>query len=456
MDLTDGSVSKRLLFFSLPFLLSSVAQALYSLADMLIVGRFHVAGGFIAVYTGGQITIIVTNFVMGFALGGTVLIAQYVGAKRDAELHEIVGTLFTSIMIAAVALTALGIAFARPLILLIGTPAEAVDATVRYVVICMAGNIFVFGFNAISAVMRGLGDSVRPLIIVSAACVLSAGLDLLLVGACGLGVDGAAYSTVFAQGLCMFAAVFYLYKSKFVFGFKFKSFRIHKEKLRALIKIGFPTSLQNIIASVSFLVLIALLNRLGAAANGGAGICTKINSIAILPAVSMGMAVASMVGQNIGAREYARAKRTALLGACYSMIVGIFVFAAVSVFPRFLIGMFDPAPKEAEMALSYLKTFRWDYLIVPLLFALMGLVNGSGHTFVTMVCLVSCSLLFRWTFALWFGFGLGLGVAGIGLAVPATSVCALLILSVYTATGRWKKSTVFQKSGQRIKETVKL
>ncbi|MDR1092772.1 MAG: MATE family efflux transporter [Clostridiales bacterium] len=449
MNLTRGSVSKQLLLFSAPFLLSSFIQALYNIADMWVVGFYGVPHGQAAINTGGQITLIVTNFIMGFATGGTVLIAQYYGAKRGKDIEQTIGTVFTVLLIASAALTVLMIAVAYPLVLLLQTPADTVWGTFVYIVICMAGNLFVFGYNGISAVLRGLGDSVRPLVIVAVACVLNIGLDFLFVGPFGWGVAGAAFATILAQGVSMFAAGFYLYRKKFIFDFKRKSFRIHKDKLKELLKIGFPSSLQNIVNSVSFLILIVLLNIYGRANGledapaGGAGICAKINSLAILPAIAMGMAVASMAGQNIGAKEYKRAFSTACLGFLYGAVVSVAVFVIVSLFPEQIVGLFNPETTEmAAAGVAYLNSFRWDYLIVPLLFALMGLVNGSGHTLINMVFAMTTSVIFRVPIAILLGFTAGLGIHGIGYSVPAASLGTLVLLFAYVASGKWKKDTV--------------
>jgi len=461
MNLISGSVSKRLLLFSLPFLLSGFIQAMYNVADMWIVGFYGLTAGMAAVNAGGQITMIVTNLIVGFSLGGTVLIAQYVGAKRHDDIKKTIGTVFAALIIAALALTVLMVALAYPLVLAIQTPPEAVKGTVVYIVICMAGNIFVFGYNGISAVLRGFGDSVRPLIIVAAACLSNIGLDFLFVGPFGWGVAGAAFATILAQGLSMFAAGFYLYRKKFIFDFKFKSFRIDREKLKQLIKIGFPTSLQNVVTSLSFLGLIVLLNvygnrnGLGVAPVSGAGIVTKINSIAVLPAISMGMAVASMAGQNIGAKEYGRAVRTAFIGFAYSMVFCVAMFTIASLFPEFIVNLFNPRliedPAAAadralimEMGVKYLKAMRWDYLLVPPIFCAAGLINGSGHTLVTMIVMMTASVVLRVPLAILFCFAFNLGMPGIGYSVPAASIIITVALCAYAASGKWKKDTVLK------------
>ena len=180
-NLSEGNVAKQLIFFAVPFILSNLIQSLYNVADMIIVGQFSGTVSMSGVNIGGQITFIITNLVIGLAAGATVLIAQYLGAGQQKELEETIGTLFTVLILAAVLFSALMIVLRVPILRLIQTPAESFDEANRYLTITMAGTIFIFGYNALSAVMRGMGDSKRPLYFVGVACAVNVGLDLLMV-----------------------------------------------------------------------------------------------------------------------------------------------------------------------------------------------------------------------------------------------------------------------------------
>ena len=447
-DLTKGNVLKQMILFSLPFLLSNFIQALYNVGDMLIVGLFDgTPAAITAVNEGGQITILVTNIIVGFCLGGTVMIAQYLSRKQHEDIKQTIGTVFTSLMIAAAILSVLMIGLAVPLVKLMGVPAEAQRDTIAYVMICMAGNVFIFGYNGISAVLRGMGDSVRPLIIVGGTCALNIGLDALFVGPFNMGVAGAAIATVISQAIAMFAAVIYLYKKKFIFDFKLKSFKIYKDKLKRLFKIGLPASVQNAVTSLSFIFLLAFVNRHGVEAGAGAGIAAKINSLVVLPILAIGMAVTAMSAQNIGASMYKRAVKIMFVGMGVCLIVGTAFYICAQVLAEPLIKVFmlkeQPDYNQAEaiaLGVVYLKAFSVDYIILAVFATLMGLINGSGHTEISMVFSLCSSIFIRVPLAYIMDRVAGLGFKGIAFAVPMATAVTTILSAVYVLTGKWKKN----------------
>ena len=244
-NLSEGNVAKQLVLFSLPFLASNIIQSLYSVADMLIVGRFSGTTSMSGVNLGSQVTLILTNIVVGLCAGGTVLIAQYLGAKRRKDMQETTATLLTTLTIAAVAITVLMLILKKPILHLIQTPAESFAEADRYLTVTVLGLIFIFGYNVFSAVMRGMGDSKRPLYFVLIACITNVILDLVLVAGLKMGALGAAIATVFSQAVSMITCIVVMIRNDFVFDFKPSSFIIKKEKAIKILKLGTPTAIQN-------------------------------------------------------------------------------------------------------------------------------------------------------------------------------------------------------------------
>ena len=455
-DLTQGSVLKKMILFSLPILLSNLLQALYNMGDMFMIGLFDgTADAAAAVNEGGQITLFVTNIIVGFCMGGTVLIAQYIGLKKYGDIKETIGTVFTVLLIAAAVLTILMIALAPVFVRLMGVPQEAVKGTVAYVMICMAGNIFAFGYNGISAVLRGMGDSVRPLIIVGGACLLNLGLDALFIGPLGMGVPGAALATVLAQAAAMLAAVIYLYKKKFVFDFKFKSFKIRKEKLKSLLKVGLPVAVLNAVNSLSFIFLLTFVNKYGADAAAGAGIASKINGLAILPIFAIGMSVTAMSAQNISAGFYKRAYHTMFVGIGAGIVLGAAVFTLSQIFAPSLIKLFllkeqtDYNQTEAvRLGAEYLRAFSFDYIMVVFFVTLSGLINGAERTGISMVFSVCSAILVRVPLAYILNQIAGLGFRGIAFGAPIATTFTTVLCLIYILTGKWKMN------GRSINDTV--
>lgn len=262
-NLSEGNVAKQLVLFSLPFLASNIIQSLYSVADMLIVGRFSGTTSMSGVNLGSQVTLILTNIVVGLCAGGTVLIAQYLGAKRRKDMQETTATLLTTLTIAAVAITVLMLILKKPILHLIQTPAESFAEADRYLTVTVLGLIFIFGYNVFSAVMRGMGDSKRPLYFVLIACITNVILDLVLVAGLKMGALGAAIATVFSQAVSMITCIVVMIRNDFVFDFKPSSFIIKKEKAIKILKLGTPTAIQNGVTSISFMIITTLVNIIG-------------------------------------------------------------------------------------------------------------------------------------------------------------------------------------------------
>ena len=437
-DLTQGSVTRQLLRFSLPFLLSNFLQAMYNVADTLVVSWFAGPSTVSGVANGGQVTLLVTNLAIGFTVGGTVLIGQYYGANKREDLTRTVGTMLTVLGILSVALTALVIIFSDQILHLIQIPPESFSEAKAYMNICMSGSVFIFGYNAIAAILRGMGDSKNPLYFVLISGVINTALDLPFVGLFHWGAAGDAASTVIAQAISLIMAVVYLRKKGFVFEFKWENFRIDRQKLRALLKIGIPNSIQNVVVGLSFLLMMVLVNRFGVYASAAMGIVGKFNGFAILPAIAMSASVSSMAAQNLGAGRIDRAKQTLRSGILLAFPIGVFFCLLAFLAPEWIMRVFTNDPEVIAMGLEYIRFFSLDYVIVTFFFCINGLLMGAGLTTFTMINGMLSSILLRFPLAYLFGITLGWGLTGIGLAAPIATIGALLVSFIYYKTDRWQ------------------
>ena len=443
-DLTSGSVSKQLMKFAIPFLLSNLLQAFYSVADMIIVGRLCGTHGITGVNIGSQINILVTGAALGLAVGGTVLIAQYGGAKKFDEQRKTIGTLFTLYMILAVIFTVVMLLLGTTLLDVLKTPQVAYTEAENYYNICMAGLIFMFAYNVISAILRGMGDSKRPLYFVLIATIVNIIGDIILVGPFKMGAAGAAYATIGAQALSVVLSLIYLAKNHFFAGYKKSDFKIDKEKAKMLLKIGLPSSVQQVVISFSFLTLTALVNSLPNAdiASACQGIGGKVNSFAVLPALAMSSAVSSMAGQNIGAGETERAKKTMLTGMGIAFGITIFVFALVQLFPQQIISLFDTNEEVIAVGSDYMRFIALDYLFVPFVFCMNGLAIGAGYTNFALFNACFSSILVRVPFAYIMVNLTSMGFNGVGIATGLASVASMIVGAIYVASGKWKKPKI--------------
>ncbi|MCI7153918.1 MAG: MATE family efflux transporter [Flavonifractor plautii] len=252
LSLTEGNVRRALSRFAIPFLGASLLQFLYGAVDLIVVGQFADQAGIAAVSTGSQVMQAVTNFIIGLSTGGTVLVGQYLGARRGEDVNRAIGTLFSLFALIAVVLAAAFALSTNAIVALMQVPAAAVAPARQYLFICACGLVFITGYNMVSGVLRGLGDSKRPMYFVLVACIINIVGDLLLVGVFGLGAAGAALATVAAQGVSLALALAVLRRRDFPFDFKRRSFRIQGDKAARILRLGLPVAVQNVLVTLVF------------------------------------------------------------------------------------------------------------------------------------------------------------------------------------------------------------
>jgi putative MATE family efflux protein len=446
-DLTQGKVFSKLVRFAIPFLISNLIQSLYNVADMLIVGQFCGTESMSGVNIGGQITFILTNTVIGLAMGGTVLIGQYMGARNQAVLKKVIATLITLLTVLSLVITPVVILLRKPILQLIRTPPEAFVESERYLVVTMLGVIFIFGYNALSAILRGMGNSKQPLYFVTAACITNIVLDLVFVAFLNWSAFGAAMATIISQALSVLLCIRYMVKNNFQFDFRLRSFKIYGEQLKMILKIGFPTCIQNSIVGISFMFITAIVNIVGGVtASAGVGAVGKFNSFAFMPIMAMSASVSAMSAQNFGAGRVDRAVVACKIGIIFSVCVAYSFFALVQIFPESILRIFGDDPLMIQDGVTYLRTFALDFLIIPFVFCINGLLMGGGHTLFTLINNILSSVILRVPVCYFFGITLGWGLKGVGLGAPAASLGTILLVIGYLSTGRWKHSVIRHKT----------
>ncbi|MBH1940416.1 MATE family efflux transporter [Mobilitalea sibirica] len=441
-NLSQGNVVKQLFLFALPFIISNMIQTLYSVADMIIVGQFSGTVSMSGVNIGGQVTMLMTNLAVGLSAGATVLIAQSVGAQKTEKLKKVIGTLLTSLMILAVVMTVTMLMLYGPILRLIKTPGESFPEAGRYLTVTSFGTLFIFGYNALSAIMRGMGDSRSPLYFISIACATNVVLDLILVGIFSMGATGAGIATVFSQGISMLLCALYLIKRKFVFDFHIKSYRIDRTQLAMILKLGIPISFQYLISNFSFLVMTTLVNSISVTASAAVGAINKYNGFAILPAIAMNAAISTMCAQNLGANREDRAKKTFITGMIMSGIISYIIFVLTRMFPAQIISIFGNEEELIQAGLPYLDAFSIDYLLVPIAFSLNGLFIGAGHTTYSLFSNILAGIIVRAPMAYLLGDFFGFGLYGIGLAIPLATTSSIILNLWFYFSGRWRRKII--------------
>ena len=439
-DLTEGSVAKKLLYFAFPFMLSNLLQTVYNLVDMSVVGHFMGSAGLSAVSVGGRLVEMLTMLCTGFCTGGQILLSQQVGARQREGIQRTIGTLFTFTMLCAVALGTLSIVFHRGLLTLLNTPAGAFDQAARYMVICNSGCIFIFGYNALCAILRGLGDSKRPLMFVAIASVVNLVLDLIFVAGLRLGAAGAAIATVISQGISFVSALVYLIIKREAFGFTFsrKNLKMDGGTLKTLTKLGVPLAFQSAAISVSMLFVNSFINAYGEAASAVYGAGTKLQSVPSIITQGMSMANASMVGQNMAAGKPKRVRQS--VRTCFilnSVVYGVFITACLAV-PKLIFSLFTTDADVMALAPTYLRISCIGFAASIFNSSFNSVINGIGFTSLSMAIGLLDGVVARISFSLLFGIALGMGLNGFFLGHSLAIWITALLSLFYYLSGRWE------------------
>ncbi len=426
-DLTQGSVARTLVRFTVPFLLSNVLHTLYSIVDMYIVGQYADATQISAVSIGAAVMLLVNGLIMGLGTGSTVLVGQSIGSRREIDVKETISTVFAVFPLFALFLLALGQILAPTLLRLLNTPPEAWDGAIAYLRICFIGLIFTGFFFAIASVLRAMGDSKGPMIFIAISCVCNIFGDILCVGVLHMGAAGAALATSVSQGLSVLIGYFYLRKRNFPFDFKPRSFKIYGNRLKNLVRIGTPTALQETMTNISFLVLEAIINKMGYIATAAVGVSDRVFNVAIIPGIAFSSAISAMVAQNTGAGEYRRGRECLRVGLLIAFVISALIFAAMAIFPAQIIGSFTKDAAVVAAGVDYLTYFKFDCMLFTLAFCVIGYINGTGHTRYTLIINIIASFAVRLPLIWYLSRLPGATLKTISLGLPSASLVQFLL-----------------------------
>jgi putative MATE family efflux protein len=330
-DFTEGSILRHLIVFSVPMLLGNLLQALYNTVDSIWVGRFLGPHALAAVSVGFPIIFALIAMVNGITMATTILVSQYFGAQQHERLVRTITNSLILLTVLGLMISVIGVAFRRPLLELINTPPEIIDMAAEYLAIFMAGLIGMFLYNVASAVLRGLGDSRTPLRFLAYATILNIILDPLFIFGVGpipkMGVAGVALATIIAQGISALVSLRYLYVKSGLLQYEPGMFRIDWDLTALTFRIGLPAGIQQVLVSLSAVVVNSIVNSFGATVIAGFGAASRLDQFAFLPSMTMGLAVSALVGQNLGAGKPERVAETvkwsAILASSITAIVSV-------------------------------------------------------------------------------------------------------------------------------------
>lgn len=426
-DFTSGAILPMLLKFMLPVLFAMFLQAMYGAVDLLVVGQFGTTEDVSAVSTGSQIITTLTNLIVSFSMGITVAVGQRTGQKRPDEASQTIGTGMIIFLIAGAVFTLISLLGASVLAQIMQAPENAFDLTANYIRICGGGFIIITAYNLLGSVFRGLGDSKTPLIAVGVACVFNIIGDLVFVAVLKMGASGAALATVIAQLISVIISFIMIRHAKLPFEFLRTNIKLRKSCTSVIVRIGTPIALQDFLVGISFLIMLAIVNRIGLNASAGVGVAQKVCVFIMLVPISFMQSMTAFVAQNYGAGHMDRAKKALKNGITISFVFGIVMFLLAFFRGDLLAGIFSDEAETVKAAWDYLKAYAIDCLLTCFLFCFIGYYNGIEKTKFVMIQGLCGAFLVRIPVALLMQKIGNDSLFLIGLATPCSTVLQIIM-----------------------------
>ena len=424
-NLTTGSVLKTIIYFALPYLLSYFLQTLYGMADLYITGQFNGVDSITAVSNGSQVMHML--IIVGLAMGTTVIIGKAIGGNKLDNAGRAIGNTITLFMGIAIVMTIVFLIAAKPIVLLIGVPQEAVAGTVRYLIICFIGIPFITAYNIISSIFRGLGDSKSPMYFIGISCLTNITLDYVFIGLCDLGPSGAALGTVLSQTFSVIVAFISIRKRKTGIKLVKEDFIPDRKVLGEILKVGIPVAVQDGCIQVAFIIITVIANHRGLDDAAAVGIVEKmISAIFIIPS-SMLATVSALSAQNIGAGKYDRAAKTLKYATMITSVYGVFMAVIMQVLAAPLLALFTKDAAVVVLGTQYMKGYIIDSIFAGVHFCFSGYFAAYGKSYIGFM-----HNIISITFVRVPGSYLASKLSGdtlfpMGLAAPAGSLLSVII-----------------------------
>ncbi len=445
-NLTEGNSGKLILQFAIPMLIGNVFQQMYNIVDSIVVGRYVGKEALAAVGASFPLIFMLVSFVIGVSMGATIMIAQYFGAKDLNNVKRTMDTMYVFLFFAAIALTIIGILLSRPIFRLINLPEDVMPQAITYFNIYLTGMVFFFGFNGISAVLRGLGDSKTPLYFLVISTVVNGILAVVFVGWFKWGVAGSAWATVIAQAGAFITGILYLNRTHEIVKLKSLRLEFDRKLFKTSLKIGLPQGLQQTFVSIGMLAVVRFVNNFGTDAIAAYSVAGRIDSLAGMPAMNFGVALSTFVGQNLGANKPERVRQGLQSTLNMSAALAVITTICVILFRRPLMGLFTKDVTVIELGAEYLVIVASAYLIFSTMFVVGGVMRGAGDTLIPMFITLLSLWLIRIPFT-WF-LSHHIGLTGIWWAIPISWSIGLGLSYIYYRKGNWRKKVVVRyKSG---------
>jgi putative MATE family efflux protein len=437
-NLTEGPEGRVILSFVAPMLIGNVFQQLYTVVDSIVVGQFVGKTALAAVGSSFSIIFLLLALIMGVTMGSGIMISQFYGAKDMEKVKRTISTVYIYVFVASLVITVVGIFLSRPLLRLLRTPDDVLDQAVIYLRIIFGGMLVSFGYNALTAVFRAVGDSRTPLYFLIVATLTNIVLDLVFVLVLNLGVAGVAWATIISQAIAFLLCWIAMQRSPHeVLHFDVRHMTFDRALFVQSMRIGIPSGVQQVLVAMGFMAITRIVNGFGTDTIAGYAAASRLDSFAGMPAMNFSMALVTFVGQNLGARKPERVRKGLLATLLMSSVIAAVVTAVMVGFRGSLIHIFSGDPEVVRIGGRYLAIVGSGYLLFSAMFILGAVPRGAGDTMIPMLITLLTLWVVRIPLSIWLSSFLGSD--GIWWSLPAAWLIGAVLSGAYYLSGRWRR-----------------
>jgi len=440
INLTEGPIMSSLLLFAFPIVLTNLVQQLYSMVDLIVIGQYVGSVGTVGVNTGGEVADLLSPIAMGFSTAGQIYIAQLSGAKDEQKIKRTVGTLLSFMLSVAVVVSIAAILFCRPILGLLNCPEEALGQAAAYMIITALGTPFVFGYNAVCGILRGMGESRHPLFFILVAAVVNIVLDLLFVVVFHMEAAGTAIATTASQMGAFLAAFYFLWKERKRFDFeaKLSYFKIEKDILFVLLRLGIPQVVRSMFVRFGMLWVNSSANAYGLVVSATNSVGNKLQKFLEVFVQGIDTASASMIGQNLGAKKTDRAGKTTLCTVTAALVCAACSAVLCLLFPHQIFGIFTSDEAVISLGAVFLRIFILHFFASAVTGSFQAMVTGCGFVELGFVLGILDGVICKIGFSMLFIYVFHMGYHGLWWGVACSRILPGCICVAYYISGKWK------------------
>ena len=452
LDLTQGNIFRQLMIFVLPLLLANVVQQLYNTVDMIVIGQYVGSAGSTGVSNGGEAATLITFIATSLGSAGQIYVAQLAGAKEQRSISETISTSLIFVSALSLVITVLCVIFCNPILRWLNCPEEAFAQAQSYMLIVSIGLPFVFGYNMVCGILRGMGEAKRPLLFITVAAISNIIMDVLLVAIIPLEAAGTAIATVVAEAASFIASFIYLYKRREQFGLRFdrSALRVNGRHLAVLLKLGIPLTMQSALIHFTQIICVRHVNAYGLVASNTNSIGKRIGKLVNIFTSSVNQGSGAMIGQNIGAKKFDRVKQIVKTSLLCSGTCGLVAILIALFLPREIFGLFlrhDDPNFEAIVSLgvTFFHVQMLVFMMTPFQGTFQAVVTGCGNARLAMLGGLLDGVILRLGISFLLAYTFNMGVVGFFFGDALAHLGPLTVSAIYYFSGKWKTYSLLDK-----------